>query len=390
MPDVSKSSRSLATRAFLRALWPAPMAVDKRERLRAAFGALLGILLTGLLAQLLVASGSMPSAVWLVAPLGASAVLVFCVPASPLAQPWAVVGGDTLSALVGIACVHALGGTALSAAVAVALAIAVMFALRCLHPPGGAAALLMVMANVHDWGFALFPVLVNTLVLVAAGMVYNTLTGRRYPHIQAVPAAAPRQEGQRFDEADLDAVVARYNQVLDVPRDDLQALLHDAELRAYERQFGALRCADIMSPAPKVAQFGTPLQEAWDLLRQYNIKALPVVDRAQRVIGIVTLADFMRAAPLDEVDGIAGKLRGFLQATPGPNSEKAEVVGQIMTRQVRVLSADRHIAELVPLFASTGHHHIPIVGSGARLIGILTQSDLVAAISRRISTLGTP
>ncbi|WP_077037942.1 HPP family protein [Pelomonas sp. KK5] len=370
--------------SFWRALWPAAMAVNGRERVRAAVGAGIGMLLTGLLAQLCVATHAMPSAIWLVAPLGASAVLVFCVPASPLAQPWSVVGGDTLSALVGIACFSLLGGTAFSAALAVALAIAVMFALRCLHPPGGAAALLMVMAGVHDWRFAIFPVLVNTLALVSAGMVYNRLTGRAYPHVSQPPAAAPAGTPQ-FAEADLDAALARYNQVLDIPRDDLAALLHEAQLHAYERQFGTLRCADIMSREPLSVQFGTPLQEAWQLLRERGIKALPVVDRANRVIGIVTLTDFMRAAPLDEHDGFANRLRGFLQATPGPNSDKAEVVGQIMSRTVRVVSADRPVAELVPLFASTGHHHIPIVGTEARLVGILTQSDLVAAIARSTS-----
>lgn len=52
-----------------------------------------------------------------------------------------------------------------------------------------------------------------------------------------------------------------------------------------------------------------------------------------------------------------------------------------MSRQVRVASAERAIAELVPLFSDTGHHHIPIVGEQARLVGILTQSDLVKALS---------
>ena len=46
---------------------------------------------------------------FLVAPLGASAVLVFCVPASPLAQPWAVIGGDLLSAAVGLIAGHLIG-----------------------------------------------------------------------------------------------------------------------------------------------------------------------------------------------------------------------------------------------------------------------------------------
>ena len=372
------SSFALALRKWINALRPAPQVVDARERLRVVLGAGLGLLVAGLLCQWLGAAG----AVWLVAPLGASAVLVFGVPASPLAQPWAVVGGNTLSALVGIACVHAINSPVLAAAAAVALAIGLMFSLRCLHPPGGAAALLTVLMGVQDWQFALFPVLLNALVLVAVGMAYNSATGRRYPHPQ-LAFAPPMPDGQpRFGTADLDAVLARYNQVLDVPRDDLQSLLQEAELLGYQRRFGALRCADIMSGEVKTVEFGTSLEDAWAMLHQHRIKALPVVDKVRRVVGIVTLADFMRAASLDSHAGFADRLRGLLKPTLTSHSNKPEVVGQIMTRQVRVASADRHIAELVPLFADTGHHHIPIVGAEARLVGILTQSDVVAALSR--------
>jgi CBS domain-containing membrane protein len=378
----SPSSPLSSLSTWLRAFRPAPQVVNARERARVVLGAGLGILLAGLLCQGLAPTG----VAWLVAPLGASAVLVFGVPASPLAQPWAVVGGNSLSALVGIACLHWAGPPALAAAVAVALAIALMFALRCLHPPGGAAALLMVMAGVHDWHFALFPVLLNSALLVAAGIAYNNATGRRYPHPQQTPApaatATQAADSPRFGEAELDAVLARYNQVLDVPRDDLQQLLQEAELLAYQRRLGDLRCADVMSPAVHRVEFGTPLQEAWALLRQHRIKALPVVDRAQRVIGILTLADFMRQAELDRHEGLAGRLRDLLRPSGSSHSDKPEVVGQIMTRQVRVASAERPLAELVPLFAATGHHHIPIVGPEARLVGILTQSDLVAALTR--------
>ena len=185
------SSFALALRKWINALRPAPQVVDARERLRVVLGAGLGLLVSGLLCRWLGAAG----AVWLVAPLGASAVLVFGVPASPLAQPWAVVGGNTLSALVGIACVHAIGSPVLAAAAAVALAIGLMFSLRCLHPPGGAAALLTVLMGVQDWQFALFPVLLNALVLVAVGMAYNSATGRRYPHPQ-LASAPPMPDGQ--------------------------------------------------------------------------------------------------------------------------------------------------------------------------------------------------
>ncbi|MEO6278376.1 HPP family protein [Roseateles sp.] len=369
--------------ALLNALRPAPQAVNARERLRVVAGAGLGILLAGLLSHASMAA-SLP---WLVAPLGASAVLVFGVPASPLAQPWAVVGGNTVSALVGIACMLWLPLPALGiAAVAVALAIALMFLLRCLHPPGGAASLLMVLTAQQDWHFAFVPVALNSLLLVLAGMAYNTLTGRRYPHAQNVQPQPPAPPGAqmappRFGDAELDAVLARYNQVLDVPRDDLVGLLHEAELLSYRNRLGGLRCVDIMSSPVITVEFGTPLAEAWALLQQHRIKALPVVDRVQRIVGIVTRADFMRAADAEQREGLAGRLQTLLKASPSSHSTKPEVVGQIMTRQVRVASAERAIAELVPLFSATGHHHLPIVGEQARLVGILTQSDLVKAIS---------
>jgi CBS domain-containing membrane protein len=373
-------------RAFLAALWPAPVHVDGRQRLRSALGGLVGIALAGLLTRWLAEVGGFST--WLVAPIGASAVLVFAVPASPLAQPWSVVGGNTLSALVGIACVLLIPDPAIAGAVAVALAIAVMFQLRCLHPPGGAAALLVVLTHTGNFQFAAFPVLLNSVLLVLGGMAYNSLTGRAYPHTQAAPAPSPGggpPGSSRFSAADLDAALAHYNQVVDISRDDLEALLHDAESAAYWRNLGQLRCGDVMSKAPVSVQFGTPLGEAWELLRRHRIKALPVTDRAQRIVGIVTMADFMRSVDLEQYEGIAQRLRALMRLSGATHTDRPEVVGQIMTRKVQVVSADRFLIELAPLFSEKkGHHHIPIIDGEQRLVGIITQSDLVRALYRAV------
>jgi CBS domain-containing membrane protein len=374
------------SRAWWRAFRPARTRINTRERLRLVAGSLLGIFLTGLLCHL--AGWVVPGLPWLVAPLGASAVLVFAVPASPMAQPWPVVGGNTLSALAGIAGVHGvhlLGSPELAAALAVATAIALMLALRCLHPPGGATALMMVLGGISSPVFAFYPVMLNSVLLVAVGILYNNATRRAYPHTQlplsGLPGAAPSAEDRQLD-ADLDAVLARYNQVLDVSRDDLKALLAETRLRAYDRKLAEVRCEDIMSRDLVTVEFGTPLEEAWALLRERRIKALPVVDRGFRIAGIITVADFMRAADLDLYDGFDAKLRQLVRSTRSVYSEKPEVVGQIMTRNVRVAGRQRRLVELVPLFGSTGHHHIPIIGEGERLVGIITQSDLVAALGR--------
>jgi|GEM_PF-1051278 len=141
---------SLSLQAFL----PHPMAVSTPERIRAALGGAVGIALTAFVSLAIARQFDLPT--WLVAPLGASAVLVFAVPSSPLAQPWSVVGGNTVSALCGLVVCNLIPDPVVAAALAIGSAIGVMFALRCLHPPGGAMALLVVLTHTHAWSFALF------------------------------------------------------------------------------------------------------------------------------------------------------------------------------------------------------------------------------------------
>lgn len=382
MPASSTAAAPAASPATARwrAWLPSPMPADGRERLRAALGALLGLLATALLAHALAPPGS--AVPWLVAPIGASAVLVFAAPASPFAHPWAVVGGNTLSALAGVACVQLIGDGAAAMSCAVALAIAAMFALRCLHPPGGACALLVALGGIGDAQFALQPVLLDSLLLVAAGIAYNRATGRAYPPAAATSPSPQQLVRRSFTDADLDAVLERYNQALDVSREDLRSLLEQAQMQAWRRRSGQMRCLEAMTPEPVCVTFGTPMHEAWSLLRQHRVKALPVLDRARRVVGIVTMADFMREAGVDPKPQWARRLRDWLRPTPTCHSDKAEAVGQIMTRQVRVVSGDRPIGDLLPLFASTGHHHVPVLDAERRLVGIITQSDVVRALAR--------
>jgi CBS domain-containing membrane protein len=363
---------------WLKDFRPAPLTVDLRERSRAVGGALLGILITAVLCRLYAGSGT---AAWLIAPLGASAVLVFALPSSPLAQPWSVVGGNTLSALTGVVCVRFIDDPAIAGAVAVAAAIAVMFTLRCLHPPGGAVALLVALTQANTFEFALFPVLVNSVLLAAVGILYNTATGHRYPHGQVVERTSTAPSS-RFSSADLDEVLKRYNQVLDVGRDELENILHMAEMNAMERRLSDLRCKDIMTRNVITVEYGTDLQDAWALMRRHRIKALPVIDRQRRIIGIISVADFMRHADVDRNHAMRERLHQLIRRSATVHTNKPEAVGQIMCASVRVASSGRSVAELMPIFSEDGHHHIPIIDDENRLVGIITQSDFVRAMYR--------
>lgn len=147
-------------------------------------GALAGIGLLGLLEPYVPvgAGGAL-----LIGSFGATAVLVYGAVRSPLAQPRNVIGGHVLSALVGVAAYQLLHPwPPLAAAAAVATAIALMHLTRTLHPPGGATALIAVVGGpkIHalGFGYALVPVGLGALLLVAVGVVVNNLArGRRYP-----------------------------------------------------------------------------------------------------------------------------------------------------------------------------------------------------------------
>jgi len=372
MPAAGSPARTGAWRMLV----PAPALSERGERVRAVAGALLGMLAVVLLSRSMVSADLSP---WLIAPIGASAVLVFAAPASPFAHPWAVVGGNTVAALAGIACVQAFGGAPWVAAPAVGLAIAAMLALRCLHPPGGACALLVALGGVDDPLFALHPVLLNSVLLVLAATAYNAVPWR-------APARPPRPvEPSRlrsFTDGDLEAVLSRHGGQPELGLDQLHELLEQARRHARQRRSRQLRCADLLSGPPLAVQFGTPLQEAWTLLRRHRAKALPVVDRAHRLIGIVTLADFLREACLDGQANWPQRLQALIRPTPTSHSGKPETVGQIMVRDVRVVSADRPLADLLPVFASTGHHHLPVVDADRRLLGVIGESDLLRALAR--------
>lgn len=203
--------------------------------LRAMLGALFAIGATSLICRLWLgdAPNSLP---FLIAPIGASAVLVFALPASPLAQPWPVIGGNIVSALVGIVMFHWVPDPNFAAGLAVAVALGAMALLRCLHPPGGAVALSGVIggAAIHTagWHYALVPVALNSTILIGLAWLFHKATGHSYPH-QAMPT--PPRASRDVTADDIRAALVNYEEIIDVHPDDLLMLLRAAQAHAEAR-----------------------------------------------------------------------------------------------------------------------------------------------------------
>jgi CBS-domain-containing membrane protein len=118
---------------------------------------------------------------FIAAPLGATAVLVFGIPDSPLAQPRNVIGGNLIAAIVCVALVQVFGTAPWVMATAVAITIKLMQLTRTVHPPSGAVALLGVLTHA-SWSYVLTPVLAGSVVIVLCTVLFNnTAPGRTYP-----------------------------------------------------------------------------------------------------------------------------------------------------------------------------------------------------------------
>ena len=365
-------------RRALRSLGPVAT-VPLTESGRAALGAMLGIGIAAFLASA-AADGLFLRHFVLMAPFGATATLIFAAPNSPLAQPWPVFVGTLVSALVAVAVSMAVPQTVVAAPLAVALAIFVMALCRATHPPGGAVALMVPLAGpAHaDPAWPFLPLALGTLLLIGIGVLFARATGRRYPfrHVgdaNAVGTGDPDPvERTGLSEDELAGILVRYRQSLNLGVEDLARLIAAAEVEAAGNRIGAGTVASIMSRDLVTVAPGTPLDEIAGLFVRHGFTSLPVVDAGGAFRGVIfqlhliarQAAAPQRRRPLAPAPDRA-LARDIMDATP-----------------VTAAPATPVAALLVPL-AISGTDAVPILDAG-RLVGIVTQTDLIAALARHV------
>lgn len=212
---------------------PVPLA----EKIRAGLAATAGILLMGLAIRFLPQIGY---PLIMFASSAASAVLLYAVPHSPMAQPWALLAGNLLSGMVGWACSLLIPDPVVAAACAVGMAVLLMHLAHCLHPPGGATALIMVLGaeqfHQHGWAWAAGTVFANTILsLLLALIINNLIPGRNYP-IRMVAMPSPASENSvELGPGDIEWALTQMDGVIDVSEQDLLDIYRLASARVKER-----------------------------------------------------------------------------------------------------------------------------------------------------------
>lgn len=341
---------------WLTSFVPHPAAPPWRERVRRCVGALFGIALTGLATHAMFgAAGDIPM---LVAPMGASAVLLFGVSESPLAQPWSILGGNFVSALVGVACARWIDSTVMAASLAVALAIGAMFLCRCVHPPSGAVALTAVLGGpavrALGFDFVLAPIAFQSLALVCAALAFHALTGQRYPRgaFRTAPAANKNTNAKAGTLPGLEPI--------------------EAPLKSFEQ----LTCEDVMSTQCQAVPATMATHAARDIFRRHRATTLPVVDAMDRVVGMVAHHALDDAKPSAWM-----KLR---RAFANESARGKETVEAVMAAGVHAVHRATPLAQLVPIFTDPEHawHDVPVMDDARHLVGVVHHSDMIRWLHR--------
>lgn len=370
-------------RDFFSFLFPAQAAVSHREKILSGVGALIAIIATGWISSHFIDPSLAPI---LIASMGASSVLLLGAPHSPLSQPWSFAGGHLVSALVGVTCAALVPSPYLAAGLAVGLAITAMYYLRCLHPPGGATAFMVVIgdAKVHALGyhFIVTPLLLNIVILLATALIFNNLTpGRRYPLALHLPGKgnAPSPSAKppvklSFDDEDLRSALREMDGYIDVAEEDLTRIYALATLHAHQRGLDSTTLSNIMTHQVVTVGADVRLEQVWELLRRHHIRGIPVVDKERRVIGMISIADFLKQVNWRMCETLIQRLKLMFKW------QSKILVREVMSEPAITAPEDTSLTTVFLIFAENGINHLPVVDGDNRLVGIVTRLDLLAAL----------
>ncbi len=369
-PFATRCIVSLTESGWLNFLKPNFKVLSFKERLFSGVGALCGLAISSLISWYVL--GGMNA--WYIAPMGASSVLLFAVPSSPLAQPWNVVVGNTLAGLLGVACVVLLPDLTTAFSVAVGLAIFLMMSTDSLHPPSGAVAITAVLGGevVHDLGFyfVLYPVLLNSVLLLLFAVLFNRLIGRNYPlssHINERTKDPTPTQKVSIQPKDIEYALENHTELLDISQYDLERIILEAQEHANERRSSLFVCQDIMSRDVIKLHENDDIYQALDKFKSMNLMSLPVVNSDDHLVGTLALYEVVE----------------WFKGAADPRNSWQHYVKQIMSRRVVTVEPTQPIQDLVPYFVEKSFNYIPVVQE-QRLIGMISRADMIAALQQQL------
>lgn len=353
---------------WLNTLKPNFKVLPFKDRVLCGLGALIGLAISSLISWHVLGGFN----AWYIAPMGASSVLLFAVPASPLAQPWNVVIGNIIAGVIGVSCALFIAEPTLAFSLAVALTIFLMMSTDSLHPPSGAVAITAVMGgeSIHQLGYAFvfYPVLLNSILLLIVAIIYNRMLGKQFPQVAQINTRSkdptPTQK-VTIQPQDIKDALADQTELLDISEYDLQKIILKAQENANARQVGDYLCQDIMSKDVIFLHAEDDIHKALDKFKQVNLMSLPVVNVDNELVGTLALYEVVE----------------WFKGSTDVHTSWQHLVKQIMNLQVVTVQPQQPIQDLIPYFVERSFNYIPVV-DGKKIVGIISRADMIAAMQQ--------
>ncbi len=326
---------------------------------------------------------------FIMASMGATAVILFATPNSPMGRPWPLLAGHFVAAFIAISCGKLTSNLMISVPLAIGLVIFAMHYLRCIHPPGGATALLALLGGTEvsaiGYQFMLTPLAINLLILALVAYALNKLRAEkgRYTRVEIPSGWQQRRQTKttpRFKTQDLQAAIHSLDSYIDMDAEQLAQLYELAEQQRYSRKLGTLSCGEVMEQAIS-REYGDSLQEAWAQLSHDDQQAIVVTDRARHIKGILTLSDFIKHAQIFDLNTEQQRVAALIKPSTTLTSDKPEVIGQIMSTTTYCAQQDKSAADVWPMFERYNIEHLPVVDQNNKLQGIIHRSTLAPRLS---------
>ncbi len=243
--------------------------------------------------------------------------------------------------------------------------------------------------NRLGFAFALAPVALGTVTLMACAAAHARLAGRRYPFRQLDEAnehgTVDPPADQRLDLSrdELREILRDLRQSANIGVADLSHLIAAAETRAASRRLRGLVCADVMSRDLVTVRPQTSLDVVAGLFRRHNFASLPVVDERDRLLGLIFQIHLIRQGR-DDASRLRRSFAAAMTRLLDREGKGRPTAQDVMAAAVPRTTPDAPLGVLMPLLAQGDLDAVPVVERG-RLVGIVIRTDLIGVLARRLA-----
>ena len=146
-----------------------------------------------------------------------------------------------------------------------------------------------------------------------------------------------------------------------------------------------MQASDLMGVNVKTIGPDNTVREAARAMLEHNVSVLPVVDAADKLVGILTHTDFglhPKYYPLaDNVFTLLGASTTARHLESVSKQVGDKLVKNVMRRPVITVRADTSVEALIALMLREGIHRVPVVDAAGKLVGIITRHDFLKLIA---------